>query len=94
MRYDGQVLLCCGDCTIAYSGQGAKRDIHEIGGYLGDTTLLKCPEPGLWVWEGTINWSEEVPVYIGEWRRPTEDELRVIAGGGMPWPDGDYVAAV
>jgi len=93
-KYENQSALCCGNCLLALRGEGIKRDSEEVGAYLPDMCLPDIPGPGLWVWDGTMVWEDEVPLYIGAWRRPSVDDVAALAAGDLlpDWQEeGEWV---
>lgn len=60
--------------------------------YIDDWIVDMPPKCGIWVWDGAGylatrgydgEWSD--PSLDGEWRRPTEHELSLLANGQSPW---------
>lgn len=50
---------------------------------------LQPPEGfGLWVFEGEVDYpgdEERPPSFVGDWRRPNEEELHALGCGENPW---------
>jgi hypothetical protein len=99
---DGAVWMSC--AVVASDGKNNDVLLQAYGpaidwhlGELGDdceTLGLEAPEPGIWVWTGTMgsvriqsidygeDWDHEV---AGDWREPTEEEWEHIKADECPW---------
>lgn len=99
---DGAVWMSC--AVVASDGKGNDVLLHAYGPAIDwhleqigndcDDLGLCAPEPGIWVWTGTMgsvriqsidygeDWDHEV---TGDWREPTEAEWEHIKQEECPW---------
>lgn len=89
--------------VVASDGNGNDVLLHAMGPAIDwhidqfstscDELGLSCPEPGVWVWVGTmgsvrcetmdgVDYDHEV---TGDWRAPTDEEWEFIKGDECPW---------
>jgi hypothetical protein len=73
------ILSSTSSVTFEDENAGGSHDAAEAG--------FDPPfDPGLWVWRGEIRYpdpdleEDTGPAFVGEWRRPTTDELVELAG--------------
>jgi hypothetical protein len=99
---DGKSYKSC--AVVASDGKGNDVLLHAFGpaidwhvdeiGNSCDDLCLTVPEPGVWVWVGSMgavrvssidygeDWDFEA---TGEWRAPTAEEWEFIKAGECPW---------
>jgi hypothetical protein len=99
---DGKIYKSC--AVVASDGKGNDVLLHACGpaidwhvdeiGNSCDDLCLTTPEPGVWIWVGSMgavrvssidygeDWDFEA---TGEWRAPTTEEWEFIKAGECPW---------
>ncbi len=73
-----------------------EQELSDVSPLLADLGLDDAPD-GVSIWQGKVRWykcgypgeEEWNSELIGEFRRPTADEMAALAAGVWPWPNPD-----
>jgi hypothetical protein len=90
-KCEGPVMFCVGGHIKYEIEEVGFNDIYDLG--------LNPPSEGIWVWEGKFKTYEcnyycdptEYDFFpVGKFRKPTEEELKMVVDGKCPWNDDEW----